>query len=379
VKVGEVGSVSLENGRAVVVMQINDEYRPIHRDATILLRPKTALKDMFLSLDPGTEAAGDLPAGGKVRQANTLPDVNADEVLAQLDGDTRTYLRILLNAGGTAFDDEATGATAHYEQTAEQDLREVFKRFEPTARDAERLTRLLIKRRRNIKHVIHNFQQLSTALARRDNQLASLVDSANANFEAFASEEGALREALREFPPALSQTETTLTKVEGLASELGPALERLRPFARELAPALQRTQPFFRETTPIIREQLRPFARDVRPTVRDLRLAARDLGVVSPRLTRAFRVVNALLNELAYNPPGGEEGYLFWSAWAAHNGATIFTTQDAHGPIRRGLVIISCPTFALLEQVKQANPQLRTLIELLNAPRQSQVCPTATP
>ena len=30
-----------------------------------------------------------------------------------------------------------------------------------------------------------------------------------------------------------------------------------------------------------------------------------------------------------------------------------------------------------LEQVEQANPQLQTLIELLNAPRQSDVCPTA--
>ena len=142
--------MELEEGRAVVTMQIKDEYRPIYRDATILLRPKTGLKDMFLSLDPGTEESGDLPEGGRVRLANTLPDVNADEVLAQLDGDTRTYLRILLDEGGTAFDDEATGASERYDQTAEQDLREVFKRFEPTARDGERFTRLLAKRRRNI-------------------------------------------------------------------------------------------------------------------------------------------------------------------------------------------------------------------------------------
>ena len=54
---------------------------------------------------------------------------------------------MLLNAGGTAFDDEATGADQRYDQTAEQDLRETFKRFEPTARDGERITRLLVKRR----------------------------------------------------------------------------------------------------------------------------------------------------------------------------------------------------------------------------------------
>jgi phospholipid/cholesterol/gamma-HCH transport system substrate-binding protein len=379
VKVGEVGKVTLEEGRAVVVMRIRDEYKPVHRDATVLLRPKTGLKDMFLALDPGTAAAGDLPEGGRVRVANTLPDVNADEILASLDGDTRDYLRILLNAGGTAFDDEESGAAARYDQTAEQDLREAFKRFEPTARDGERFTRLLIKRRHNIKRVIHNFQALSTALARRDDQLASLVDSANANFEAFASEEDSLRAALREFPGALSQTETTLLKAGALADQLGPALQRLRPFARELAPALRKTRPFFDETTPIIRDQIRPFARDVQPTVRDLRLATEDLAVVTPRLTRSFEVLNRFFNTLAYNPPGGTEPFLFWSGWGAHAGATLWALQDAHGPVRRGIVLVGCSTYNSLEQIVIANPQLGVPTQLLNLPPESENCPNNPP
>jgi phospholipid/cholesterol/gamma-HCH transport system substrate-binding protein len=365
VKVGEVGQVTLDNGRAVVKMQIRDEYKPIYRDATVLLRPKTGLKDMFLALDPGTESAGELPEGGRVRVANTLQDVNADEVLAQLDGDTRTYLQILLSSGGTAFDDE----------TAQQDLREVFKRFEPTARDGALITQQLIERRKNISRVIHNFQQLSSAVADKDEQLADLIDSGNANFEAFAAEEQALRAALREFPPALSQTETTLRKASTLAAELGPTLEGLRPFARQLAPALRETRPFFRETTPIIRDQIRPFARDVRPTVRDLRSATEDLAVVTPRLTKSFRVLNQFFNTLAYNPPGSGESFLFWSAWGAHAGATLFSQQDAHGPIRRGLIFVPCPGYEVLDQVVLGNPQLGTAAELLNLPDEAQVCP----
>ena len=110
VKIGEVGSVQLEDGKAVVELKIKDEFRPIYRDSTVLLRPKTGLKDMYMALDPGNRRAGELPEGGRVRVANTLPDVNSDEFLAQLDSDTRAYLQILLNAGGTAFDDKATGA-----------------------------------------------------------------------------------------------------------------------------------------------------------------------------------------------------------------------------------------------------------------------------
>jgi phospholipid/cholesterol/gamma-HCH transport system substrate-binding protein len=365
VKVGEVGEVNLEDGRAVVDMQIQEQYQPIYRDATILLRPKTGLKDMFLSLDPGTPGAGEIPEGGRVRVSDTLPDVNPDEVLAQLDADTRDYLRILLDSGGTAFDDA----------TAEQDLRETFKRFEPTARDGERITRLLIGRRQNIRRVIHNFQEFSTAVAQRDRQLAALVSSANANFEQFAAEEASLREALRLFPPALTQTETTLRKTETLASELGPTLEGLRPFARALPAALRKTRPFFRETTPIIRTQIRPFARDVQPTVRDLRSASEDLADVTPRLTRSFEVLNEFFNTLAYNPRGATEPFLFWAGWLAHAGATLYDLQDAHGAIRRNLLLVNCPGYSNLNLVAEGNPQLGTVIRMLNLPPEEQACP----
>ncbi|MDQ5832479.1 MAG: MlaD family protein [Actinomycetota bacterium] len=375
VKVGEVGEVRLEDGHAVVTMQIRNEYKPIYKDATILLRPKTGLKDMILSLDPGTREAGRIAEGGHVPVANTLPDVNADQVLSALDADTRTYLRILLNAGGTAFRDEE----GNVDQSASQDLREAFKRFEPTARDSRKLTRGLIKRRRNISRAIHSFQLLLTELGTKDRQLASLVDSANANFQAFAQEESSLREALQLFPGALSQTATTLRDVETLAGELGPTLEGLRPFARELPLALRRQRPFLRETTPIIRDQIRPFARDVQPTVRDLRTATAELAPVSGSLERSFGVLNAFFNTLAYDPPGEGDSFLFWSAWAAHSGALLSTTQDAHGPMIRGIVLLPCNDYDTLRSIVEGNAELGMLTRLANFPDETQVCPNNLP
>ena len=73
------------------------------------------------------------------------------------------------------------------------------------------------------------------------------------------------------------------------------------------------------------------------------------------------RVVNFALNELAFNPKGPEEGFLFWASWVNHAGASIFSTQDAHGPIRRGLVVASCQSLELLENAVQGNPALKTL------------------
>lgn len=374
VKVGEVGEVDLENGRAVVNLQIKEKYAPIYKDATVLLRPKTGLKDMILALDPGTKGAGELKEGGRIAVANTLADVNADEVLSTLDSDTRAYLEILINSGGTALRDDSTAT----QQGAPADLRETLKRFEPTARDADKFTKLLAQRRTNIKRAIHSFQQVSTELGTKDDQLARLVDSANANFQAFAQEETALREALRLFPSTLKQTTTTLQNTATFAGELGPALQKLRPFARNLASSLRKQQPFLRDTTPIIRDQVRPFARDVQPTVRDLKAATADLAPVAPRLTRSFKVINRFFNELAYDPPNGES-YLFWSAWAAHNGALLSNSQDAHGSMTRGLVLLTCNDYDILRTIVDASAQLGMLARLANFPDEVSRCPNNQP
>ena len=364
VPIGEIGSVNLKNGVAVVQMNIKRKYAPVYRNAQLLLRPKTGLKDMYIEMDPGTRAAGAVPDGGTVPVSNTMPDVNLDEILSSLDDDTRSYLEILLNAGGEAFGSKGYSS----------DLRETFKRFDPTARDTARITRLVAERRQNLRHVVHNFQQLSTSLASRDTQLTQLVDSSNANFKAIADEDAKLEETLRLLPGTLGTANTALGKADKLARVLGPTFQALRPGARALGPSLKATRPFLRETTPVIKNQLRPFSRDAQPTVHELRIAAHHLRPATPRLTRTAQFLNAVLNELAYNPPGSEEGFLYWASWVNHAGASIFATQDAHGAIRRGVFLTDCASLAVLQSIQKVNPQLQVLIDLLNAPTQASVC-----
>ena len=55
---------------------------------------------MFLELDPGDKSAGEFDDGDTIPVANTAPDVNLDQILEALDGDTQAYLRLLLVGGG---------------------------------------------------------------------------------------------------------------------------------------------------------------------------------------------------------------------------------------------------------------------------------------
>jgi phospholipid/cholesterol/gamma-HCH transport system substrate-binding protein len=367
VKVGEITKVDLKNGQAVITMSIKRKYTPIYKDATALLRPKTGLNDMLVELTPGSRNAGELPRSEPIPINRTLPNVNADEILASLDGDTRDYLRLLVAGAGEGLKGNSENLSA------------TFKRFSPTGRDILKITKKLAERRQNIRRSIHNFSLLSQALGSKDNQISRLVDSSNAVFRAFADQDQRLRETLSLLPGTLQATNVGLAKANRLGKVLGPTLGALRPGARALGPSLVQTRPFLRKTTPVIRDQLRPFARDALPTVKLLRPAVRSIADATPKLTTAFKVINVLFNELAYNPPGAaDEGYLFYTAWANHAGATIFATQDAHGPIRHGIVQISCTSLAALQRLGQVNPQLGTLVELLNTPPVDQVCPSTS-
>ncbi len=365
VNVGEIQKVEVQDGRALVTMKVRRRYAErIKKDATLLLRPKTGLEDMVVEMSPGSGEKA--PEGWTVPVQNTLPDVKFDEILASLDRDTRDYLRLLVQGAGGGLDG------------AGDDLAKTCKRFEPGARELRRITSALEDRRTNIRRSINNLREVVEAVGEKDTQLTQLIDSSNAVFRSFAAQDRNLRSALQQLPETLEQTNGALRRVDQLARVMGPALGDLRPTARALGPTLRQVRPFLRETTPVIRDELRPFARDVQPTVRSLRPAARDLAEVTPDLVETFRVVNYLFNTIAYNPPGEQEGYLFWAGWANHLGALVFSTQDAQGPIRRGTIIISCASARVLDTIIAADPRLGTLTQLTGLPQSSQICPNST-
>jgi phospholipid/cholesterol/gamma-HCH transport system substrate-binding protein len=352
VRIGDISKAELKEGRAIVTVDIDDEYRDlIHTDATASLRPKTGLKDMFIELDPGSNAAAVAKENYLVPIANTLPDVNPDEVLAALDSDTRDYLRLLVSGAG-----EGLKGRGH-------DLQEVFRRFEPTHRDLARVQRAVAKRHTNLRRLIHSLNQLNGELASKDKELATLVKSSAAVFRAFASEQANVTRAVGELPGALKQTTSTLRRVQSLAEILGPTADKLRPAVRALDDANGELTPLAREATPIVRDQIRPFVRNARPVVRSLKPAAQSLAKSTPDLTRSFAVLNHLFNMIGFNQNGREapgtaardEGYLFWLAWLSHNGAALFSSSDANGPFRP--VTLGAPC-SVLRQIADSNPPL---------------------
>jgi phospholipid/cholesterol/gamma-HCH transport system substrate-binding protein len=355
-KIGEVQSVDLHEGVATVTMRLTPKYARIYRNATMLLRPKTQLQDITVEVNPGTPAAGRLPSGSTLPLAQSAPDVNFDEFLSALDAETRAYLQELLAGAGEGLKNNGKALSA------------TLKRFDPTARDIAQIASQLEIRHANIARSIHNFRLLTEAVGGKDKQLAQLVDASNAVFASFAKEDQNVQSTLHLLPGALTKTRSGLGKLADATDQLGPTLHKLQPFASALGPADAATQRLTKVTTPIIKNQIRPFAREVLPTINELAPATKSISEAFPKLATSFSVLNEFFNELANNPGSKQGGFLFFLDWANHNLNSVVSSADAHGVLGRSLLYLNCEVAPILKGAAEVNQTVNLIVGLLNPP-----------
>jgi phospholipid/cholesterol/gamma-HCH transport system substrate-binding protein len=344
VRVGDVESVELEEGRGVVTFAVDREFLPIYRNATILMRPTTGLKDMFFQMDPGSKKTGEVEDGATLPVENTAPDTNLDQILEALDADTQAYLRLLLVGAGKGL------------QGRDRELGEVLGSLGPINRDLERLNVEVARRKANLARLVHNLNRLTEAVGRHEGDLTQLVGASNSALGAIAEQDPHVRRTVRLLDPTLRESEQTLRDVSELATVLGPAFGDLRPFARNLDEMNVSVRQLADEATPVIHDEIRPFVRAARKPLGDLKVASERFGEATPRLTVIGEKINRLGNMAAHNPGGAEEpgaagrdeGYLYWAGWLAHNGNSIFEGQDANGLYRRIYFTAGCPTVTSL-------------------------------
>jgi phospholipid/cholesterol/gamma-HCH transport system substrate-binding protein len=89
---------------------------------------------------------------------------------------------------------------------------------------------------------------------------------------------------------------------------------------------------------------------------------------------KGLGALNYGFNEFAYNPPGNQQGYLFYLPWFNHNLNATYLNQDATGPIRRSIVMLSCNSATLAAGAIGVRPFIRTLQEGTNVPTNKEIC-----
>jgi phospholipid/cholesterol/gamma-HCH transport system substrate-binding protein len=372
IQVGRISSVELEEGHAVVGMDVEPKYlKLIHPNANLLLRPKTNLNDMTVEIDPGS-GAKHVEDGYRFPLSRTEPSIQFEAFLSALDKDTQQYLQLLL-AGG------AQGIGGRGGQ-----LSGAFRRLQPFSHYIADLNRAVAQRRRAVARAIHDFGLLTTELGRHDAALERFVTSSKDALGNFANEQEALQETLVELPSTLSALRSAFVSANRFSEASRPALLGLIPQAQASVPAFKASEQLFRQTTGPIRDQIRPFTRQVRPVLTHLNEGADDLDTSVSSFGNSLGAINSLLNELAYNPKGKKESFLFYLPWLNHDLNSTFNLVDAGGPISRAVLMLSCNAsdlaYKLTRPFTQADgsieslkPYARTLLEGVRIPSPEEI------
>lgn len=347
VSVGLIQDVRVgPNGAAVLDIGLErDKIDAVYANARAHLEPITPLKDLILNLEPGGPPADQLDEGATIAAANTVPPAELSTLLSELDTDTRSFLRSLIVSLGQGTRDRG------------EDLRQALASMGPTAGQIRRVTAALDGRRRELARLVTNLGRVTHA-ASRDERLSAVVVAGNATLEAVASEDASLRTAIGQLPRSLAITQDTLQETAELADEVAPALEALQPSLDRLPQTLDEIRALSETTERELADPIRPLVRRARPLARDLSAALPRLADVAPNGTQAVRSLEYLLNETAYNPPGDDEGGLFWTPWFIHNWYSMAGgIGDAHGAIGRTLPFVSC------EPGRTASREIEVLVQ----------------
>jgi phospholipid/cholesterol/gamma-HCH transport system substrate-binding protein len=244
VDVGEVISVGRykDTHLAVATMEIDEGGRPIHRDATIKIRPRMFLEgNFYLDMQPGTPGAEEIPDGGVIPAAQTSRPVQLDQVLTALQSDTRASLQTTLRGLGTALDseptpeDDADQDPAVQGLTGGQALNLSLENSPEALRDSAIVNDALLGQApHDLSRTIEGIARTSRGLARDETALRDLVSDFNTSMAAMASRAPELTETIRLLGP------TALSARRGFAS-LERALPPTREFARALVPGVRET------------------------------------------------------------------------------------------------------------------------------------------
>ncbi|WDT93357.1 MCE family protein [Thermoleophilum album] len=264
---------------SVVVMKLERNALPIHRDATLKIRPRIFLEgNFFVDLNPGTPGTPTLRDGATIPLAQTASTVQLGQVLDSLRADTRKRLQELVQGYGGAVggsptpgedadqDPEVQGLTAG--EALNRSLVDAPEALRGTAVVNDALQGL---EARDLSRLVAAQQRVSAALVSREEQLKDLISNFNTTVAAFAAEQDNVARTVQNLPGALRSARQAL-------ASLDRSFPATRAFAREILPGVRETPATIDAAFPWIREvrallstaELRGLVADLRPATRNL-------------------------------------------------------------------------------------------------------------
>jgi phospholipid/cholesterol/gamma-HCH transport system substrate-binding protein len=277
-KVSNVKPVGGDSPAVIVTMKLTDNALPIHKDATIKVRPRIFFEgNLFFDVHPGTPSSPELDSGSTIPASQTSAPVQIDQVLGTLKTDTRKDLQKLLVGYGGALnakplpgeDDDQDPSTKG--ETAGKSLNDSLQYSADALRGGAIVNQAILGRdAHDLSELIGAQQKVFAALDANEGSLKGLITNFNITMGALADESENLRATIHELPRVLETANPTL-------DALNRAFPPTRAWALEMIPGVRETNatleagfPWIHQTRALLRPaELQGLVKELRPAVSD--------------------------------------------------------------------------------------------------------------
>jgi virulence factor Mce-like protein len=284
-KVTDVQRVDGDQQAAVVKMRIDSRGLPIHKDASLAIRPRIFLEgNFFVDLNPGSPSSPVISDGDTIPINQTHSPVQLDQILTSLQGPTRHQLQQLLDELSTGVD-RSGGAG----------FNRSIRYWEPAYKNSAIVADAQLgENPHDLSGYLKSSGQVAAALNHNPAALADLITQFDVTANAFARRQSSLSSAIAELPRTLHAGMPALAALDAAFPHLRHFITAWRPATRSSGPAISASTPLVQQLQQLVsRPELRGLVSALRPTVP----ALTNLNARLPALYEQVRAASSCQNE----------------------------------------------------------------------------------
>jgi phospholipid/cholesterol/gamma-HCH transport system substrate-binding protein len=294
-RVGVVSGIDYDDGIAKVTLRLDGD-REVYQDAELALSNTSALGRQYVSLDPGTNSAGEL-GDATLPTSQTSDASSLEDVLSVLDPATR-------KAAQAAIRELGIGLTGHG-----ADLNALAQTAPDLLADLQKVSGSLTSSHADLAGLLASADRLSGRLAGHDQELAELLVRSDQTLDALTTDEARpLAESVDVLPSTLSEAKSALDALNAPLRDARVALTQLRPGGRSLGTSAADLRGLLREAVSPLKKW--PEVNEMaEPAFSDLVQPVRDAQPLVPQVGEALSDAQTLLFGLA--PYAADAGMFF--------------------------------------------------------------------
>ncbi len=247
IKVGEVTGIDRgPDNTSVLTMAIDNNGRPVHADASLVIKPRLLLEgNAYVDLSPGSPAAAEIGEGDTIPRTRTAVTPQLDQVLNTLDTPTRDALHQAISGLASGLG-HAPPTPRAARGSGYRGLRRAVKELNGALGSVTDVTNAARGTAPNdLGRAVSGTGDVVEQLARDPRALADSVTNFNRVMRTISEPDAHLAESIRGFDAVLRAAPSSLERVDA-------ALPRLTRFGRALRPALRGLPGALRPTNAVL-------------------------------------------------------------------------------------------------------------------------------